>query len=134
MEGDIADRKCVSGQIPFANLNHLTDGSLVSGNPDRYYGARPEQLDRRVRADLDGLIIPSSQHDLPIMPNYLLAAKGPDDSAAVAIRQAAYDGALSARGMQTVISYGNFESQYAENFRVITSTYHSGTLSKTDAA
>ncbi|KAK8070312.1 hypothetical protein PG994_006928 [Apiospora phragmitis] len=128
IEGDIADRKCVSGQIPFNNLDHLTDGSLVSGNPDRYYGARPEQLDRKVRANLDGLVIPSTQHDHPIMPNNLLAVKGPDGSAAVAIRQANYDGALGARGMQSILSHGSSEPQYDGNSRVITSTYHSGTL------
>ncbi|KAK7967616.1 uncharacterized protein PG986_001893 [Apiospora aurea] len=62
------------------------------------------------------------------MPNNLLAVKGPDGSAAVAIRQANYDGALSARGMLSVFSYGSSGSQYDGNSRVITSTYHSGTL------
>ncbi|KAK8038580.1 hypothetical protein PG993_006991 [Apiospora rasikravindrae] len=128
IEGNIGDRKCVSGQIPFNNLDQLTDGSLVPGNPDRYYGARPEQLDRRIRADLDGFIVPSTQHDLPIMPNNILAVKGPDGSAAVAARQANYDGALGARGIQGVLSYGSSESQNDGNSRVITSTYHSGTL------
>ncbi|KAL5331167.1 hypothetical protein ACEPPN_000696 [Leptodophora sp. 'Broadleaf-Isolate-01'] len=42
IEGEIKDAKCISGGIPFTNLNHLTDGTLVPGNPDRYYGARPE--------------------------------------------------------------------------------------------
>jgi hypothetical protein len=46
IEGKIADSKCVAGGIPFRNLDHLTDGTLVPGNPDR--GARPEQLDRRI--------------------------------------------------------------------------------------
>ncbi|KAK7906459.1 hypothetical protein PG985_016196 [Apiospora marii] len=41
IEGDVADRKCVSGQIPFNNLDHLTDNSLVSGFLDRYYVACP---------------------------------------------------------------------------------------------
>jgi len=45
IEGKIRDAKCISGGIPFTNLNHLMDGTLVPGNPDRYYGARPEQLD-----------------------------------------------------------------------------------------
>ncbi len=41
IQGDIGDSKCVAGEIPFTNLDHLTDGSLVPGNPDLYYGARP---------------------------------------------------------------------------------------------
>lgn len=57
IEGDIGDTKCVSGGIPFTNLDHLTDGTLVPGNLDIYYGARPEQLDRRVRDELSGYII-----------------------------------------------------------------------------
>jgi hypothetical protein len=42
IEGDIRDAKCVAGGITFTNLDHLTDGTLVPGNPDIYYGARPE--------------------------------------------------------------------------------------------
>lgn len=58
------------GRYPVTNLDHLTDGTLAPGNHDIYYGARPEQLDRRVRDDLSGLIIPSTQHDLPVVPNF----------------------------------------------------------------
>jgi hypothetical protein len=86
IEGDIRDAKCISGGIPFTNLEHLTDGTLVPGNPDIYYGARPEQLNRRVRDELSGHIIPSTQDDLPIISNFFLAVKGPDGSAAVAKR------------------------------------------------
>lgn len=34
LEGDIGDSRCVAGEIPFTNLDHLTDGTLVPGNPD----------------------------------------------------------------------------------------------------
>ena len=44
ISGKIANAKCVSGGIPFGNLAPLTDGTLKPGNPDLYYGARPEQL------------------------------------------------------------------------------------------
>jgi hypothetical protein len=66
------------------------DSTLVPGNPDIYYGTRPEQLNRRVRDELSGHIIPSTQDDLPITPNFFLAAKGPDGSLTVAGRQASY--------------------------------------------
>jgi hypothetical protein len=92
--------------MPFTNLDHLTDGILVPDNPDLYYGARPEQLDRRVRDELSGQIVPSSQHDLPTLPNFVLAAKGPDGSIAVARWQASYDGVLGARGLHSLQSYG----------------------------
>ncbi|KAF1936881.1 hypothetical protein EJ02DRAFT_413226 [Clathrospora elynae] len=127
IEGKIRDAKCRSGGIPFTNLDPLTDSTLKSSNTDIYYGARPEQLSQKVRDDLGGLIIPSTQHDLPITPNFFLAVKGPDGSAAVAKRQACYDGALGARGMQSLLSYGQVDSGY-DNAFTITSIYHNGQL------
>ncbi|PVH94218.1 hypothetical protein DM02DRAFT_618786 [Periconia macrospinosa] len=128
IEGKIGDTKCRSGGIPFTNLDPLTDGTLKSGNPDIYYGARPEQLSRKVRDDLSSRIIPSTQHDLPMAPNFFLAAKGPDGSLAVAGRQACYDGALGARGMHSLQSYGQDEPVYYNNASTITSIYHGGHL------
>jgi hypothetical protein len=128
IEGNSQDARCVSGGIPFTNLDPLTDGTLVPGNPDIYYGARPEQLNRRVRDDLSGGSIPSTQDDLPILPNFFLAVKGPDGSAAVAKRQASYDGALGARGMLSLQSYGQINPVYSNNAYTFTSTYHDGTL------
>ncbi len=128
IEGDIGDTKCVAGEVPFTNLDHLTDGSLVPGNPDLYYGARPEQLDRHVREELSGHIVPSTQHDLPVVANFFLAVKGPDGSAAVAQRQASYDGALGARGIQSLHSYGASGSTQDKTARTVTCTYHDGQL------
>jgi hypothetical protein len=90
VEGEVGDNKCVPGQIRFTNLDHLTDGSLVPGNPDRYYGARLKQLDQQIRTKLSGHIVPTIQHDLLIVPNFFLAVKGLDGSLAVAERQACY--------------------------------------------
>ncbi|KAK5651051.1 hypothetical protein OQA88_1055 [Cercophora sp. LCS_1] len=128
IEGDVGDSKCIAGEIPFTNLDHLTDGSLVPGNPDRYYGARPEQLDQRVRQKLGGRIIPSTQHDLPIVQNFFLAVKGPDGSSAVAQRQAIYDVTLGQRGMLDTLSYGESEPVYDKKAYAIACTYHAGML------
>jgi hypothetical protein len=128
IEGKIGDAKCRSGGIPFTNLDHLTDGTLAPGNPDLYYGARPEQLNRQVRNKLSGHIIPSTQRDLPIAPNFFLAAKGPDGSLAVAGRQACYDGALGARGLHSLQSYGKDETVSDNKAYTITSIYHGGQL------
>jgi hypothetical protein len=126
IEGNIADARCRSGGIPFTNLDPLTDGKLKPGNPDIYYSARPEQLTREVRDELGGQIIPSTQHDLPIAPNFFVAAKGPDGSLAVAGRQACYDGTLGARSMHSLQSYGRDEPVCDNNASTITSIYHSG--------
>ncbi|CRG92463.1 hypothetical protein PISL3812_09524 [Talaromyces islandicus] len=128
IEGDNGDARCVAGGIPFRNLDHLTDGTLVPGNPDRYYGARPEQLDRQIRNKLDDQIVPSTQHDLPVAPNFFLAAKGPDGSASVARRQACYDGALGARALLSLQEYGKDEPRFDNNAYTISSIYHDGTL------
>ncbi|KAH7021752.1 hypothetical protein B0J12DRAFT_705367 [Macrophomina phaseolina] len=89
---------------------------------------RIEQLSRKVRDELGGQIIPSTQHDLPVAPNFFLAAKGPDGSLAVAGRQACYDGALGARGMHGLQSYQQDEPIYDNNAYTITSIYHGGQL------
>ena len=73
----------------------------MPGNEDICYGARPGQLDRRIRNEqarnnLSDCIVPLTQHDLPIIPNFVLAAKGPDWSLTLVGRQACYDGALGA--------------------------------------
>lgn len=78
IEGYVRDVKCVSGGIPFKNLDYLTDDTLVPGNAEIYYGARPERLDRRAHDELSGHVIPSKQDDLPIAPNLFLEVKGPD--------------------------------------------------------
>jgi hypothetical protein len=128
IEGKVGDKKCIAGEIPFTNLEHLTDGTLVPGNPDLYDCARPEQLHRTVRRELSNYIVPSTQHDLPIVPNYLFQAKGPDGSLSVATRQASYDGALGARGIHCLQSYKQPEPQYDNNAYTLTSIYHGGTL------
>jgi hypothetical protein len=130
IEGNVYDRRCVGRQIPFTGLDQLTDGTLVPGNPDLYYGARPEQLHRKVRRDLEGKIIPSTQHDLPIVPNFFLAVKGPDGSLSVASRQACYDGALGARAILSLQSYccEDHGKQFDNDAYTLTSIYHGGQL------
>ena len=128
IEGRVADGRCRSGGVPFNNLEDLTDSLLTQGKPDVYFGARPEQLDRGVRDALSRHIIPSTQDDLPIVPNFFLEVKGPDGSAAVARRQACYDGALGARGMHELQAYGQSAPAYDNNGYTVTSIYHNGQL------
>jgi hypothetical protein len=97
IKGTIVDTKCVSGKILLINLDHLTDCILVPGNPDLYYGAHAEQLDRRVCNKLSSHTTPSIQRDLPIVPNFFLEVKGLDGPVAVAGRQASYYGASGAK-------------------------------------
>ncbi|KAJ3579925.1 hypothetical protein NPX13_g640 [Xylaria arbuscula] len=73
-------------------------------------------------------IVPSTQHDLPIVPNFFLNVKGPDGTFAVAGRQACYDGALGARGMNSLQRYGDPELDADDKAYTLTSTYYEGYL------
>ncbi|OAT04355.1 hypothetical protein BDBG_00923 [Blastomyces gilchristii SLH14081] len=125
LDGDISDPKCVGGDYSFRNLTSLTDGTLAAAKPDHFYGACPEQLNHQIRVDLSHHIVPD---DLPMAPNFVFEAKGPDGSLAVATRQACYDGALGARGMHALQSYQQGEPTYDNNAYTLTSTYHGGQL------
>jgi hypothetical protein len=109
----------------FTNIKPLTI-SNTQAKPDYYWGAQPGQLNLRVREDLSEHIAP--QPGLPIVPNFFLEAKGPNGSAAVAVRQACHDGAIGARAMQSLRSYRQDMPAYDNNISAISSTYHAGTL------
>ncbi|KAM5437012.1 hypothetical protein MferCBS31731_005667 [Microsporum ferrugineum] len=127
IEGRADDIRCVGGDYPFGNLAPLTDGSLANAKPDHFIGARPEQLDPKIRDSLNKYIQPSTQSSLPIAPNFFLEAKGPDGPPIVATRQACYDGTLGARGMHKLQSYKQ-EPVYDNNAYTITSTYLASNL------
>ena len=128
IEGDIGDSKCTDGGIPFTNLKSLTNDKLAHANPDLYYGARPEELDHRIRKQLGGHIVPSTQEDLPILPNYFVEVKGPDGTPAVAKRQLIYGMILGARGCLTAESYGKPAPSFNNHAHTLGCTYQDGLL------
>lgn len=125
IQGNIGDSRRVAGEIPWKNLEPLTDGSLAPANLDLYYGARPEQLNREVRVALDGYIVPSTQQDLPIVPTFVTAVKGPDGSFTVTLRQVLYNVIIYTRGRQALVSHSISEVIYNNKAYVITSIYYS---------
>ncbi|KAH8765309.1 hypothetical protein F5883DRAFT_630034 [Diaporthe sp. PMI_573] len=123
-----ASHYCARNTV-FANLEPLTDDTIAAPKPDIYYGAYPEQLARSARNKLAGHIVPSTMPDKPMAPNFFLEVKGPDGSAAVATRQARYDGAIGSRGIHSLQSYGiEEEPQYDGQAYTFSSTYYGGTL------
>lgn len=128
IKGKNPDSKYVGCSISFRNLNHLTDSTLVLGNPDYYYGACPEQFDCQIWIELSGHIILSMQHNLPIVLNFFLVVKGPDGLASVAKRQACYDGVLGARRIHSLWQYGQDKSVFDNNVYTISFIYHDGIL------
>lgn len=126
--GPVRDARCTAGDIPFSNLDPLTKVALVPGNPDIYYGARPEQLHRDIREELEGSIIPTTQKDAPISPNFFVVTKSMDRSLAVALRQAAYNGALGARAMHALQHYARAQQTPHDHACTFTVIYHASVL------
>ncbi|MCJ1384250.1 hypothetical protein MMC17_007366 [Xylographa soralifera] len=110
------------------NLAPVAPEEFKDIKPDLYYGAPPEQIDRRVRRDLSHQIVPSTDTRNPNAPNFFLEAKGADGSAALKTRQACFDGALGARGMHALQNYGQAEPTYDNNAYTYSATYHDGAL------
>jgi hypothetical protein len=72
--------------LVFGNLEPLTHGNLVDAKPDFYEGARPAQIDLRIREKLGLYITPATQGQAPALSNSFTETKGPDGSAAEAKR------------------------------------------------
>ncbi|OJD10051.1 hypothetical protein AJ78_08782, partial [Emergomyces pasteurianus Ep9510] len=96
IEGHIDDVRCMGGDYPFRNFAPLTDGTLTNAKPDHFLSARPEQLNHQFCDELSDFVVPSTQKDHPIALNFFQEAKDPDESSAVATRQACYDDAMRA--------------------------------------
>ncbi|KAL3477693.1 hypothetical protein BJX99DRAFT_123468 [Aspergillus californicus] len=133
LQGNTNTSNYAGRDVLFNNLAPLTDGTLSLAKPDMYHGTRPDKLSREVRQDIGELIIPSNNDSFPIAPNFFLEVKGEDGKASVAKRQACYNGALGARGMQALRSYQptnksphTVEPVYDNNAHTITSTYAHG--------
>ncbi|KAK5988595.1 hypothetical protein PT974_10081 [Cladobotryum mycophilum] len=114
--------------ILFNNLDRMTDCKVPATQPDVYYGASPGQLDPNIRKELSTSVIPSSQLNLPLAPNFFLEVKGPKGTPEVAENQAIHNGATGARGIHALQAYKQEETQYDKKSYTITSTYQDGVL------
>ena len=117
------------GNLPFTNLDSITDGTTVDAVPDLYDGSYPKDIYKAVRQDLNKTVIPTSHGSAPVAPNFFVEAKAPRGGADVAKRQACLDGAVGARAMHSLQIYmGDApEPVYDGNAHSFSSTYHAGT-------
>ncbi|SLM36805.1 hypothetical protein LPUS_06491 [Lasallia pustulata] len=113
---------------PFKRLKSLTNETTTTAQPDFYDGANPGNIDKQVRNELGPFIIPTVHPRAPAVPNFFLEARTPKDAVDVTKRQATLDGALGARAMHELQSYGQDETVYDNNAYTLTSTYHDGQL------
>lgn len=117
--GETEDNKLFTSMETFAP-------GLRMAQPDKYHGARPEQVDARVRRDLDKYIIPTSNTSLPVVPNFFFEAKCGTGRHDVLQRQVMNDSAYGARAMFQLQNYGKETPEYDGNAYTIGSSYHSG--------
>ncbi|KAI9700677.1 MAG: hypothetical protein M1836_002046 [Candelina mexicana] len=131
---DVVPIICGDANIPskqnllFTRLDPIVNDITVAAKPDFYDGARLSDLDKRVREDIGNFIIPTGHAAAPVAPNFFLEVKRPSGGTDVAKRQACYDGALGARGMDRLQSYREKEPVHDGKAYTITSTYHDGAL------
>ena len=127
IEGD-GRHKYYSGgsNHPFNRLEPLAE-QLPRPQPDTYDGARPEQVDRRVRKDLGRHIVPCNDSSRPAAPNFFIEGKSASARPDVAKLQACHDGAVGARVMHSLENYRQHEPEYDGNMKSYSSTYHPAT-------
>ncbi|KAM4068145.1 hypothetical protein HRG_009576 [Hirsutella rhossiliensis] len=112
--------------LPFTNLESLTDEDTAKAVPDFFDGARPGDIDTRVREDLNNLIRPTKHALVPVVPNFFLEVKPLTGRADVARKQACYDGAHGARAMHALQNYGETEPTYDGKAYAYSAIYHAG--------
>lgn len=117
-----------SRQAPFKGLKSITSKITTAAQPDYYDGTNPGNIDEQVRNKLGPVIIPTVHARAPAVPNFFLEAKPPKGGCDVPKLQAALNGALGARAMHELQSYGQGEPVYDNNAYTLTSTYHGGQL------
>lgn len=115
------------GDILFNHLKPI-DPDLSSPKPDIYYGAKPAQIEPRVRRDLGRYVIPSNRTNLPAAPNFFLEGKSASGRPDVAQNQALYDGVIGARGIFEIQNYGKPTRVYDGNAYTMAATYSDGQL------
>lgn len=114
-----------SENIGFTNLNDLIKVSLTTAFPDFYDGNQPGDINEIIRKRLSKYIMPSKHKNAPCLPSFFAELKGPSGHLNVAKRQACYDGALGARGIQNLRSFIDPKTAYDNCAYTISSYYQS---------
>ncbi|KAL9617721.1 MAG: hypothetical protein Q9160_007495 [Pyrenula sp. 1 TL-2023] len=99
---------------------------IACAKPDFCDGARPDDIHRHVRDELDRIIIPSNNTHYLAAPNFFLEGKGISGRVDVAKRQACHDGAIGARAMHALQNYKLDDPVYDGKARSFACTLQKG--------
>ncbi|GJN81996.1 hypothetical protein VFPFJ_02892 [Purpureocillium lilacinum] len=102
LEGSSNQCETIGGGVPFSNLDHLTDGSLVAAQPGTYHGVLQNTFRPRVLAKLRQQIVPSLDRWDPVLPTVFLEAKSPNACEKASVCQMLYTMALGARAYRSL--------------------------------
>ncbi|KAJ4393085.1 hypothetical protein N0V93_002292 [Gnomoniopsis smithogilvyi] len=130
---NITRSSIISRDQSWSALHPLTDATITVGKPDLAYATRLTKLRRPIRDELGAMIVPTTSREF-VCPNFMVAVKGPRGTQAVNDVQAVHVGALAARGMHALWTYGNSteavdaERDTSKIARTITCTWLAGTF------
>lgn len=95
-----------SGNYSFTNLASITGGITANPMPDLFDGAHLDDVNEKVRKDLNKIIIPSEDAEVPIAPNFFLEARSTKEPPKVAEWQSMLNGAHGAHIIHALQNYG----------------------------
>ena len=113
--------------VKFTNLTPITSYDFSDAKPDLYDGAHPVEIDHTIREGMGRYIVPTKNSG-PVLGNFMAEAKGPGGTTGVVANQANYDGAIGARGMDSMWSYGTKTPPEASKAYALTCTFLDGSL------
>ncbi|CAG9994430.1 unnamed protein product [Clonostachys byssicola] len=115
--------------IPFLNLDTMTEGELSAPQPDMCDGVLPERVEDMVRDELDTVIAPSGDAEALLATNFFFQVKGPKGKFGIVQKQVTLDGAYGARMMHALQNFGKETPEFDDNAYTFSATYIEGMLS-----
>ncbi len=117
---------------PFLNMNDITNGGIVKVQPDFYDGVQHySSLEKKMYAELGHFIRPLVAKTTPVVvPNFFGVFRSEDTKASEVEVLARYSGAIGARGIHRLRSFGveDQETVYDNKAYTISATYSNGVL------
>lgn len=118
------------GGHSFQNIRDITDGGIAKVRPDFYDGVHYSLLEKKISTELCPFIRPLVAKITPVVPNFFGVFRGKESSASEVELLARYSGAIGARGIHRLRSFGveDQETVYDNKAYTISATYYYGLL------